>query len=199
VLEVLDRCNLKATFFVIGDQLRDPAAARLLDKVGEAGHGIGNHTLSHSVAFGDRPDERFARDEIEDAQALIGHWGDREKLFRPYGKYGLLGNHLFSASALSHLRRNGYTTVIWNTVPGDWKNVSGWDKDCIDMLNKTDWPVVVLHDIADACLARLPIFLRRIVDLGYSVEPDFPESVIITRGGRYVTATGALVADGLPR
>jgi peptidoglycan-N-acetylglucosamine deacetylase len=76
VLEVLDRSNVKATFFVIGDRLRDPAAARLLDKIGETGHRIGNHTLSHSVAFGERLDERYARNEIEDAQALIGHWID---------------------------------------------------------------------------------------------------------------------------
>ena len=70
VLEVLDPSNVKATFFVMGDRLRDPAAARLLDKIGETGHRIGNQTLSHSVAFG----ERYARNEIEDAQALIGHW-----------------------------------------------------------------------------------------------------------------------------
>ena len=60
----------------MGDRLRDPAAARLLDKIGETGHRIGNHTLSHSVAFGERLDGRYARNEIEDAQALIGHWID---------------------------------------------------------------------------------------------------------------------------
>ena len=76
VLEVLDRSNVKAIFFVIGDRLRDPAAARLLDKIGETGHRIGNQTLSHSVAFGERLDERYARNEIEDAQALIAHWID---------------------------------------------------------------------------------------------------------------------------
>jgi hypothetical protein len=29
-----------------------------------------------------------------------------------------------------------------------------------------DWPAIVLHDIADACLARLPEFIDRLADLG---------------------------------
>jgi peptidoglycan/xylan/chitin deacetylase (PgdA/CDA1 family) len=47
VLDILARHGWPATFFVIGRQLRDPAAAALLPKIEQAGHRIGNHTLNH--------------------------------------------------------------------------------------------------------------------------------------------------------
>jgi hypothetical protein len=97
---------------------------------------------------------------------------------------------------LSHLRRNGYTTVIWNLVPGDWRNPEGWHTNCLGALNSINRPVVVLHDIADACLDRLSDFLARITDRGISIEQDFPDSVIITRNGQFVTLSPDLVGDG---
>jgi peptidoglycan-N-acetylglucosamine deacetylase len=201
ILEVLARHGLRVTFFVIGEKLRDKAAAGLLAEMAAAGHWIGNHTLTHSVALGDRPDAAYARTEIEEAQALVGTWPGQEKLFRPYGKDGLLGRHLFSVRALAHLQSHRYTSVIWNMVPGDWMIPDGWDDRCIDDLNRLDdseWAVVVLHDIPNACLAGLDRFLTRIEDGGFSIEQQFPDSVVITRNGRSVTSPAPFVADGLP-
>jgi peptidoglycan/xylan/chitin deacetylase (PgdA/CDA1 family) len=198
VLDILARHGLQATFFVIGRQLHNPAAAALLPKIEQAGHRIGNHTLNHQVALGDRPDAAYAHAEIDEAQALIGTYAGAEMLFRPYGNDGLLGPHLFSTAALLHLRNNGYTTVLWNLVPGDWRNPDGWDANCDAALASIDWPVIVLHDIESGCLARLPSFLAWIADLGYAVEQGFLDSVIVTRAGRFVTLTDSMVADGLP-
>jgi peptidoglycan/xylan/chitin deacetylase (PgdA/CDA1 family) len=71
ILQVLARHGLRVTFFVIGEKLRDKAAAGLLAEMAAAGHWIGNHTLTHSIALGDRPDAAYARSEIEEAQALV--------------------------------------------------------------------------------------------------------------------------------
>jgi peptidoglycan/xylan/chitin deacetylase (PgdA/CDA1 family) len=198
VLDTLARHQVRTTFFVVGQRLLDKSAAALLGEIKSAGHWIGNHTFSHSVALGECADEHEAYREIEDAQSLIGHWANQEKLSRPYGKDGVLGRHLFSNAALSHLRRNEYTTVIWNLVPGDWRNPQNWDADCIAALNSTSWAIVVLHDIDDACLGRLPDFLARVADLGVRVEQSFPDSVIVTRRGQLVTLSPDLVADGPP-
>lgn len=198
VLEVLTRHCLQATFFVIGRQLRNPAATALLPRIAQAGHRIGNHTLNHKIAFCDRTDAAFAQAEIQEAQALIGVHAGAEKLFRLYGNDGLLGPHLFSAAALLYLRHNGYTSVLWNLVPGDWRNPNGWDVDAAAALASIDWPVVVLHDIDSGCLAQLPSFLARLADLGYAVEQEFPDSVVVTRAGRFVTLADWAVADGMP-
>jgi peptidoglycan/xylan/chitin deacetylase (PgdA/CDA1 family) len=196
VLEHLDRAGLRCTFFVIGRKLVDPAAAALMRQAHEAGHWIGNHTLTHSVAFGDRPDAAYARLEIGETQARLGALVRPEKLFRPYGNSGQIGPHLLSRAATEYLLAERYCTLIWNSVPGDWKDPDGWVDRCVEQVSAQDWAVTVLHDIAEGCLPRLPELLRRLQDMGVIFEQNFPDSVILTRGGRIANLDPAYIADG---
>jgi peptidoglycan-N-acetylglucosamine deacetylase len=195
VLDILERLRIRSTFFVIGRNLDTPAAAGLMRRAHAAGHWIGNHTLSHTVALGDRPERDYALSEIEGAQARIGSSAHAEKLFRPYGNSGRLGPHLLSRAALEHLVARNYRTIIWNNVPGDWRDPDGWVERCIALASSEPWSVVVLHDIEGGCLARLPELLRRLEDLGVTFEQDFPDSVTLTRGGRIVSLPQDYVAD----
>jgi peptidoglycan-N-acetylglucosamine deacetylase len=195
VLEVLERLRILSTFFVIGQNLDKPAAADLMRRAHAAGHWIGNHTLSHTVALGDRVERDYAVSEIEGAQQRIGSFAHPEKLFRPYGNSGRLGPHLLSRSALDHLVAQKYRTIIWNNVPGDWRDPDGWVERCIAQVSKEPWSVVVLHDIEKGCLARLSELLGRLEDLGVTFEQDFPDSVTLTRGGRIVSLPQGYVAD----
>ncbi len=200
VLEILERPRIRSTFFVIGRKLDDPAAADLMRRAHAAGHWIGNHTLSHTVALGDRPEHDYAVSEIEGAQQRIGSFAHAEKLFRPYGNSGRLGPHLLSRSALDHLLAQKYRTITWNNVPGDWKDPDGWVESCIALVSGEPWSVVVLHDIEGACLARLPELLRRLEDLGVGFEQDFPDSVTLTRKGKIVCLPqGYLTDESRPR
>ena len=61
--------------------------------------------------------------------------------------------------------------------------------------SEQDWSVVVLHDIENACLARLGELLRRLHDLGVIYEQDFPDAVTLTRAGRIVGPSQNYVAD----
>ena len=195
VLDILARARILATFFVIGNKIDKPGAAGLMQQAHAAGHWIGNHTLSHTVALGDRPERSYAVSEIEGAQLRIGPFSHPEKLFRPYGNSGHLGPHLLSRSALDHLVAQNYRTVIWNNVPGDWRDPDGWVESCLAQVSIQDWSVVVLHDIEGGCLARLPELLRRLGELGVTFEQDFPASVTLTRGGHIVNLPESYVAD----
>jgi len=195
VLDILDRAGLLCTFFVIGQKLRAPGGADLMRRAHEAGHWIGNHTLTHSVAFGDRPDASYAFEELEQTQALLGDCARPEKLFRPYGNSGLIGRHLFSSAAVTHLLAGHYTTILWNCVPGDWKDPDGWLATCLTQMELQEWPVVVLHDIANGCLAHLPELLDRLRDQGVQFEQQFPESVVLTRAGERLRLDRGYVAD----
>ena len=195
VLDILAGQRILTTFFVIGRKLDEPAAASLMQQAHAAGHWIGNHTFSHTVALGDRPDRAHALSEIEEAQARIGRFSHPEKLFRPYGNSGRLGPHLLSRAALDHLVAQNYRTIIWNNLPGDWRDPDGWVESCMAQVSTQDWSVVVLHDIEGGCLARLPELLRRLEDLGVRFEQDFPDAVTLTRGGRIVSLPESYVAD----
>jgi peptidoglycan/xylan/chitin deacetylase (PgdA/CDA1 family) len=195
VLDILAGQRILTTFFVIGSKLGETAPVSLMQQAHAAGHWIGNHTFSHTVALGDRPDRAHALSEIEGAQQRIGRFSHPEKLFRPYGNSGRLGPHLLSRAALDHLVAQNYRAVIWNSVPGDWKDPDGWVENCMAQVSAQDWSVVVLHDIEGGCLARLPELLRRLEELGVTFEQDFPDSVTLTRGGRIVSLPEGYVAD----
>jgi peptidoglycan-N-acetylglucosamine deacetylase len=194
VLDILGQARILATFFVIGRNLDDPAAASSMKQAHSAAHWIGNHTLSHTLALGDRPDLAYAVDEIEGAQQRIGRFSHPEKLFRPYGNSGLIGPHLLSQAALDYLLAQKFRTVIWNNVPRDWRDPNGWVDSCIATASAQDWSVVVLHDIEFGCLSRLPELLRRFDDLGVTYEQDFPEAVTLTRAGRIVSLSQSCIA-----
>jgi peptidoglycan/xylan/chitin deacetylase (PgdA/CDA1 family) len=186
VLEILDREGIYSTFFVIGRNLVQPAATSLAREAHAAGHWIGNHTFSHSVALGDRPDPDYAAYEIGNAQRCIADLSHPDKLFRPYGNSGLIGPHLLSPAAVAYLLANGFRTILWNSVPGDWKDAAGWVERCVAQVLENDWSVVVLHDIEDGCLSRLSELLLRLNDLGVTYEQDYPQSVVLTRAGKIV-------------
>lgn len=107
VLEILEREQVRGTFFLIGGAMEEqPAAAR---RIAAAGHEIGNHSYSHHrMVF--KSGSWIAR-EIERTDALIRSVGhDGPILFRsPYGKR-LISLPLYLAQ---HDRLN----VFWDVEP----------------------------------------------------------------------------------
>src|SRR5262249_36871635 len=195
VLDVLARANLRATFFVLGRKLADPAALALACDAHAAGHWIGNHTLTHSVALSDNPDADYAARAMGETQARIGDLAHTEKLFRPYGNSGRIGPHLLSRAAVAYLLAHRYRTILWNSLPGDWRDPDGWVEAGVAQVAVQDWSVIVLHDVETGCLARLPEFLTRLAAMGVAFEQDFPEAMPLTRGGREVSLRAEYVAD----
>jgi peptidoglycan-N-acetylglucosamine deacetylase len=195
LLDTLDRAGIRTTFFVIGRKLEDPLALALMRQAHAAGHWIGNHTLTHSIALGERPDAAYAATEIGGTQARIGALAHPAKLFRPYGKSGVIGPHLFSRAAKAYLLEERYCAMLWSSVPGDWRDPDGWVERCVADVEAQDWAAIVLHDIAGACLPRLPELLERLSGLGVVWRQDFPESVIMTRDGETINLPDAYVAD----
>ena len=88
--------SLRATFFVVAQNLRDPSLRALAARARAEGHRIGNHTLTHGSALGRRPGRDVADTEIGQAQSLLEGL-TTAKLFRPNGdKGGELDEHMLS-------------------------------------------------------------------------------------------------------
>src|SRR5260221_64141 len=147
ILAILAERGIKTTFFVLGSHLCNPVGADLLDKIVAHEHWVGNHSFTHSVAFGDSAESGYAIHEIGDTQALIAARGISERLFRPFGNFGLLGPHLLSEEALAYLMEHRFTCIVWTSVPHDWDDPAHWVERCLSDVAKQDWTVVVLHDI----------------------------------------------------
>jgi peptidoglycan/xylan/chitin deacetylase (PgdA/CDA1 family) len=194
VLAILAERGIKTTFFVLGNRIGDPAGAALLDKIVAHGHWVGNHSFTHSVAFGDSAQPGYAAREIGDTQALLAGHGLSERIFRPFGNYGLLGPHLLSEEALAYLMENRFTCIVWNSVPHDWDDPDHWVERCLADVARQDWTVVVLHDIENAVLKRLPELLDALEQLGVEIVQPFPEEVVLIREGKPVSLQPSHVA-----
>ncbi len=180
VLDVLRRHRLRATFFVLGQKLATHRA--LAERAQAEGHWIGNHTWSHTRPLGDAPDSA-AEEEISRTQALIGDLGHPDRLFRPQGGGGALGRHLLSASALRLLQDGLYTCVLWNAVPGDFRDPDGWVDRALVQCAGPGPTTLVLHDLPNGAMRHLDRFISRLRERGTRFAQDFPEECLLLRRG----------------
>lgn len=180
VLEVLRARGLRATFFVLGHKLA--AHRALAERAHAEGHWIGNHTWSHAGPLGTAPDA-VAKAEIVRTQEEIGALSHPDRLFRPQGGGGALGHHLLSCAALDLLVRGRFTCVLWNTVPGDFRDPDGWVDRALELCQGPEPVTLVLHDLPNGAMRHLDRFLGTLADRGARFTQDFPAACVPLRRG----------------
>jgi len=80
VLEVLDKYNVKATFFLIGKNME--SHPEVVKQIIQNGHILGNHTYSHKLFLTMTKNDRI--DDFEKCERLISKYQNTKlKLFRP--------------------------------------------------------------------------------------------------------------------
>lgn len=197
VLEVLRRRGIRATFFVLGRKIANPAGLALARHAHDAGHWIGNHTFSHDRPLGDRAWEPgHVAEEIARTEALLGDLRHPERLFRPFGGGGRIGAHLLSPEACTHLAAEGQTIVLWSAVPGDWHDPDGWPDRALHQCLGRPRPLLVLHDLPTGAMRHLDRFLGLLTDAGARFRQDFPEDCVPMRRGVAVGDLDAITAGG---
>lgn len=111
VLEVLRAAGVRATFFLVGEQVeRDPALAA---EIAAAGHEVGVHGHRHRTLL--LRTAHAAHDDLDRAAALIAEAAGRApRLHRP-------PRGLYSAAALRDVRRRGWRPLLWTRWGRDWQ------------------------------------------------------------------------------
>jgi peptidoglycan-N-acetylglucosamine deacetylase len=193
VLDELARADIKATFFVLGSKLADPERRAIAKRAHAEGHWIGNHTWSHREPLGRVTDPARVLAEIIDTEAAIDELGHPDRLFRPFGGGGAIGQHLLSAGAVEVLRKERMTCVLWNALPRDWEDARGWAETAIAQCLSQPWSVLVLHDLPTGAMGRLRIFIDRVLDHGGRFRQDFPPQLVPIRRGEVRAPLGAYV------
>jgi peptidoglycan/xylan/chitin deacetylase (PgdA/CDA1 family) len=138
VLDALDAAGVRATFFVVGEQLmRHHGVAR---EVVARGHELALHGFEH--VHHDTLPGRMAGDDVARAigtfEAAVGH---RARFFRP--PYGRCNEHSHEACA-----RLGLEVVYWSAWGLDWEAITA--ERVVDLVGRdlADGAIVLLHDSA---------------------------------------------------
>lgn len=110
LLDLLDRYQAKATFFVIGRFVRE--CPDLVKETAARGHAIGNHTDAHRNLTWLSPSQvtvelRLCHHAITNAIGVPAKW------FRP--PYGFRNPWVIPAAT-----ELGCKTAMWTLIPGDW-------------------------------------------------------------------------------
>lgn len=161
VLAELKKCNAKASFFCIGDNVRK--FPEVYKKVIEAGHTVGNHTMHHINGW--KHDDTVYLNDVYEAGEYIN-----SIFFRPpYGR--------IKRSQIKKLKaaNAGMQIIMWSVLAGDW-DVNVTPQQCFERIKKAVYPgcIIVFHDSEKAherMQYALPELLKYLSNEGYSFKP----------------------------
>jgi peptidoglycan/xylan/chitin deacetylase (PgdA/CDA1 family) len=156
MLEVLERFDARATFFLIGEHVE--AFPDVVEAILAQGSTVGNHTLTHSIRPGTPGmEERYLAEVAATSEILSSVAGRRPTAFRPPW-----GRHLWAsgstvppmADAVAEL---GLRLWLWDAECEDWEHpqpsadellerlVTAMEAPAVPASGSEGW-VVLLHD-----------------------------------------------------
>ena len=114
ILDILDKYNVKSTFFVVGVNVKN--YPNTLKEIVNRGHEIGNHTYSHSI-LKSLSEEQIKKEICDTEDALNKVCNLAPNLLRP-------PCGMYSATLLSVAKMKDYKIVLWTIDTNDWAHNS---------------------------------------------------------------------------
>jgi peptidoglycan-N-acetylglucosamine deacetylase len=153
LLDILEREQVQATFYVIGSCAE--CYPDIVRRAWLAGHDIGNHSWSHPVLTRLSPEEVETEISRTD-DLLIDINGDRPNTIRaPYGA----ANDAVKAVAWPR------SMMLWDVDTNDWRsrNTASVEREAVSRRGG----VVLMHDIYSTTVAAVPAIIREYKARGF--------------------------------
>ena len=160
ILDILEKYNAKATFFVVGQNVENYPKA--FERLANSDCEIGNHTYTHKN-IGNMTEAELLS-ELEKTERAIEAVSHRHTLLLrpPEGNFGEV------VRRVSVVR--GYDIILWSIDTLDWAHTSAevMAKKVITRVSSGD--IILMHDYtsggAHTCEA-LEIMIPRLIEMGY--------------------------------
>lgn len=167
LLNMLDRYNVKATFYLRAYWVRDNTA--LAKEILKRGHSIQNHSLTHPH-MKTMTESEIRYEFVQSAKIFKDYLGITPNQFRPpFGEY--------DSRVLKIAGELGYKyTVMWSIDTIDWAETSGGvaiNKDYITnkvLNNVTDKDIVLMHIAYQKTVDALPRMIETLKSRGYTFK-----------------------------
>lgn len=157
ILEILDKYDVKATFFLVGgwvDNYPDK-----LKEIHKRGHEIGNHSNTHPTMTKISRAKIINEIEITDAK-IMKITGQGTKLFRcPEGAY--------DDKVIEAVESTNHYCIQWDVDSIDWK-AQGADLEYSRVIKKTKaGSIILFHNDAKYTPQNLPRIIEKLKNEGY--------------------------------
>lgn len=169
VLDLLDKYNAKATFFVVHTD--DAEYTSYLKEIVNRGHTLALHSYSHNYSKIYQSVDAFLEDFEKVYNWVYEETGQRATLFRfPGGSTN--GKSYIVKDIIAEMERRGFIYYDWNVSSGDGSNLTTTENILENVGSNVgffDQPVVLMHDGAGktATLNALPTLLENLANQGY--------------------------------
>lgn len=168
LLQILASEDILANFFVVGKQVM--ANPKVLQSTFEAGHIIGNHSMTHAdlrkLSF------EKATAEIENGfESITNTLAMHVPFFRfPYG-----ASTKNLRSYLNHFNR---VEFFWNMDTRDWaiRDPVELYSYSLDQIEKVQRGIILYHDVQPQTITMMPYLLQALRESGYQVYLITPQT-----------------------
>lgn len=137
ILDILKKYNIKATFFIVGENVK--ANTEIIKRENEEGHEIGNHTFTHINV--DKRSYQEVQEEINKTQEAIKEViGKEPQLFRP--PYRAINKNVCDI-----IKNKNMNIVLWSNLdPRDWSNPGVYNIINTITTKVKNGNIILLHD-----------------------------------------------------
>src|SRR5438067_8003691 len=158
LLDLLATRHIKATFFVIGENVMEHP--EIVARAAREGHEIGNHSWSHPNLA--KMSQESVRSQLQRTDAAIKNaTGERPTLMRPpYGSITDREKHWIHDEF-------GYRIILWDVDPYDWKRPGPAVVRNRILKETRPGSIVLSHDIHPGTIEAMPSTLDALEAKGF--------------------------------
>ena len=161
ILDLLEKYQIKATFFIIGENAG--YYKETLREIVKRGHEVGNHTFSHAIIKNKSVEDIMS--EVEECRnAIYDICGENTVLFRPPG--GLMADITAEDAELFE----NYDIILWSIDTMDWAHHEP-EKIAEYVINNTkSGDIILMHDYIgkdSPTPAALEMIIPTLMEKGY--------------------------------
>jgi peptidoglycan-N-acetylglucosamine deacetylase len=158
LLDILKQRNIKATFFMIGQNAQ--ANPNIVKRILAEGHEIGNHSWTHPQ-LSKLSDERVTEEITKTQDAIKNACGYTPVLLRP--PYGAI-----TARQKEWIEKHfGLSVIIWSVDPFDWKRPGSSVIEQRILAGARPGAIVLSHDIHKQTVEAMPATLDALAAKGF--------------------------------
>jgi len=175
ILEILNRYDIKATFFVCGGE--DEKSQQLMRDIVNAGHTIGIHSISHDYEKIYSSVESYLDDFNETYMCVYNATGVKPQIFRFPGGSINNYNRFTYMQIIAEMTRRGFVYYDWNVSGEDAVHGADWTSIYNNIMsgiksNTADRAIVLLHDSQskENTVLVLEDIIDRLLEDGYRFD-----------------------------